>query len=100
MGLSSIMDSLIDTDLKCHRCKLRCSGSKNPSVVNTGGYNAPVDTTWSIRKSSSSIYWNKLSSISNNKNMLQEHFMLKWRNWKLEIFSQESVYRKLVSMQF
>ena len=66
------MDSLIDKDLKCPRCKLRCSGIKNPSVVNTGGYNAPVDTTWSIRKSSSSNYWNKLSSISNNRNMPQD----------------------------
>ena len=31
----------------------------------------PVDTTWSIRKSSFGNYWNKLSSITNNKNMLQ-----------------------------
>ena len=32
---------------------------------------AQVDTTRSIRKSSFSNYWNKLSSNSNNKNMLQ-----------------------------
>ena len=32
---------------------------------------AQLDTTWSIRKSSFSNYWNKLSSITNNKNTLQ-----------------------------
>ena len=31
---------------------------------------AQVDTTWSIRKSPFSNYWKKLSSITNNKNML------------------------------
>ena len=39
-------------------------------VVSTGAYYPLVATTWSIRKSSFSNYWNKLSSISNNKNML------------------------------
>ena len=32
---------------------------------------AQVDTTLSIRKSSFSNYWKKLSSITNNKNTLQ-----------------------------
>ena len=40
-------------------------------VVATGGYYAPVVTTWSIRKSSFSNYRNKLASNSSNKNMLQ-----------------------------
>ena len=56
---------------QCPRCQVRLSCSRNLPAVTTGGKYWPVDTTWSIRKSSFSNDWNKLSSNSNNKNMLQ-----------------------------
>ena len=59
------------TSAQCPRCQIGCSCSKSLSAVTTGGSYAPVDTTSNIGKSSFSSYWNKLSSISNIKNMLQ-----------------------------
>ena len=53
-------------------------------IVTTGGKYAPVVTARSIRKSSFSNYWNKLSSNSNNKNdpgsCYRSILCSKWRN--------------------